>query len=126
MHHGKGFACFCRKGIRVVRDLLCAAFASFAALRERIIYVAIGWGYPHHLRCNSLFISPAVSRMGINPTPTVAECSNVLIISVLHVLFLYEVNTVAKCSNVLIISVLHVLFLHEEAVCCNRAVPLIR
>ena len=64
--------------------------------------------------------------MGINPTPTVAECSNVLIISVLHVLFLYEVNTVAKCSNVLIISVLHVLFLHEEAVCCNRTVPLIR
>ena len=81
---------------------------------------------PHHLRCNSLFISPAVGRMGINPTPTVAECSNVLIISVLHVLFLYEVNMVAKCSNVLIISVLHVLFLHEEAVCCNRAVPHIR
>jgi hypothetical protein len=65
---------------------------------------------PHHLQCNSLFISPAVCRMGINPIPTVAECSNVLIISVLHVLFLHEVITVAKCSNVLIISVLHVLF----------------
>ncbi|WP_224029888.1 hypothetical protein, partial [Prevotella lacticifex] len=30
LHHSKGFSCFCQKGIRVVRDLLCAAFASFA------------------------------------------------------------------------------------------------
>ena len=35
----------------------------------------------------SLCISPAVGRMGINPTPTVAECSKVLIINVLHVSF---------------------------------------
>ena len=42
----------------------------------------------HFLALRSLRLgerkSPTDSRVGINPTPTVAECSNVLIISVLH------------------------------------------
>ena len=60
LHHGKGFYCFCQKGIHVVSDLLRTAFASFAAWRE------------NHSRGN---------RMGINPTPTAAECCKYLSIS---------------------------------------------
>ena len=43
-NHDKGFACFCQKGIRVLRDSLRAVFASFAAWREEITHVEVGWG----------------------------------------------------------------------------------
>ena len=56
---------------RFRKDCSClwlrVAFASFAALRERIIHVAIGW--PPLSAVYSLCISPAVGRMGINPIP---------------------------------------------------------
>ena len=56
----RSFLVFVKKGIRVVRDLLSTALAFFATWRE------------NHSRGN---------RMGINPTPTAAECCKYLSIS---------------------------------------------